>query len=85
MWSRYGNAVYIIALQQENVLDFDNYFDLVASVNWKEFIPEGFMIHVKATSQKSELESLSSIQSLGKKAIVSSLISGDFLSEDSEK
>ncbi len=55
IWSRFGNCLYYIVGEQENITDFDSYFDIVASQDWKKYIPKNYEVVVKATTVKSEL------------------------------
>ena len=55
IWSRFGNCLYYVVTQQENITDFDAYFDAVVSQDWKKYIPKNYEVVVKATSLKSEL------------------------------
>ena len=83
LWSRFGNILYFVVDTQKNITDFDTYFDIIKSQDWKKYIPRDYEIIVKATSIKSELGATSTMQALAKKAIVSSLVWDDMLYEDS--
>jgi len=72
-WSRVGNKMYMLLAEKDNCTDFDDLFDTVNSINWKQYFKKDFPILVKATSQRSELGAIPTIQGLGKKAIVKSL------------
>ena len=85
IWSRFANCLYYIVDVQENIIDFDTYFDIVASQDWKKYIPKNYEVIVKATSLKSDLGATSSLQALGKKAIVMKLVGDDMLFEDTRK
>ncbi|MCP4524110.1 MAG: class I SAM-dependent RNA methyltransferase [Candidatus Gracilibacteria bacterium] len=73
-WSRVGNKMYILLAEEDNVTNFDDLFNLVNKVHWKKYFKKDFPILVKATSQRSELGAIPTIQSIGKKAIVKSLL-----------
>lgn len=74
IWSRFGNTLYYVLDSKKNIRDFDVFFEAVGGVNWKDYIPENYEVRVWATSIKSELGSLSSLQSLAKKAIVKKIL-----------
>lgn len=74
IWSRFGNILYLVLGGQKRVTDFDTYFDAVYDINWEQYIPKGYEVLIKATSIKSELGSLSTLQGLAKKAIVKKLV-----------
>lgn len=75
LWSRFGNKLYIVLDEVKDITDFDSYFEEVYKQDWKKYIPEEFEVVVKATSIKSELGALSTLQGLAKKAIVKELLS----------
>lgn len=82
LWSRFGNILYLVVWGQKRVEDFDTYFDAVYDVDWEKYIPKEYEIVVKATSIKSELWALSSLQGLAKKAIVKKLAGDAILREN---
>lgn len=82
LWSRFGNILYLVIWGQKRVEDFDTYFDAVYNVDWEKYIPKEYEIVVKATSIKSELWALSSLQGLAKKAIVKKLAGDSILREN---
>ncbi|MCH8518570.1 class I SAM-dependent RNA methyltransferase [Candidatus Gracilibacteria bacterium] len=82
LWSRFGNIVYFIAGEYQNITDFDSYFDAISQIDWLKYIPRDYEILVKATSIKSELGVSSSLQGLAKKAIVKSLVGDALLREN---
>ena len=85
LWSRVGNKLYLLLEEQENVLDFDSLFDLVYSINWKQYFKKDFPIHIKSSSVRSELFSARTIQSLSKKAVVKKLVwDNNIVNEDEE-
>jgi len=73
IWSRFGNVLYLVLDKQENITDFDSYFDIIYSQDWKKYIPRDYVVHVNATAIKSELGAMSAMQALAKKAIVKKL------------
>jgi 23S rRNA G2445 N2-methylase RlmL len=50
--------------EKEIVKDFDTLFDLVSNISWKKYFKKNFPILVKATSIRSELSSVPTIQSI---------------------
>jgi putative N6-adenine-specific DNA methylase len=70
LWSRFGNILYYIVAEYKNITDFDRYFDAIFAQDWQKYIPEGYEIVVNATSLKSELGAIPTLQGLAKKAIV---------------
>ena len=85
IWSRFGNVLYLVLDKQENITDFDSYFDIIYSQDWKKYIPRDYVVHVNATAIKSELGAMSAMQALAKKAIVKKLAWDDMLFEDRGK
>lgn len=64
-----------VLLGEFDAEDFDTLFESVRSINWQDILPKDAKIIVTAKSVKSTLFALSSIQSISKKAIVTSLCS----------
>jgi 23S rRNA G2445 N2-methylase RlmL len=56
--------------ERENTDTFDHLYDLVYSINWKNYINRYYPVIVKATSIKSILSSTPAIQKITKKALV---------------
>ncbi len=83
-WSRVGNKMYMLLAEADNIDNFDSLFDVVNSIHWKKYFKKDFPILVKATSLRSELTAIPTIQWVSKKAIVKSLTggSGDHVNED---
>lgn len=67
-----ADRVYI-KLAEFNATTFDELFDAIESLNWNRFVARDGSIIVNAKSKGSALFSLSAIQSITKKAIVTSL------------
>lgn len=84
LWSRVGNKVYILMDEQEQVCDFDSLFDCVKALNWKKYFTKQYPIVIKTASTRSELFSAKTVQSLGKKAVVSSLVWDNFWEENTQ-
>ncbi|MDD3145095.1 MAG: class I SAM-dependent RNA methyltransferase [Candidatus Gracilibacteria bacterium] len=84
LWSRVGNKMYILLAEKENVVTFDELFDLVSTISWKNYFKKEFPIVVKSNSTRSELFAERTLQSLTKKAIVKSLVGdNNIVNEDS--
>lgn len=73
MFVRTADRVYI-RVSKFQCLDFDLLFEQIFAIDWKQYIPLNSQIIVNAKSTKSKLFSLSAIQSISKKAIVSKLL-----------
>lgn len=83
LWSRVGNKAYILLEEKEDVVDFDEMFDIIKNISWKKYFKKDFPILVKSSSIRSDLFSARTIQSLWKKAIVNSLVwEWNFVNED---
>jgi len=72
MWSRVWNKVHL-ELNKWTVNDFDDLFELITEIDWKDYIDKSNPILVSAVSIKSSLDSLPAIQKTAKKAIVTQL------------
>lgn len=72
MFLRTANRVRIV-LSKFRAETFDELFDAIAQMRWQDILAKDAKIIVDAKSVKSKLFALSSIQSITKKAIVSSL------------
>jgi putative N6-adenine-specific DNA methylase len=70
LWCRFGNRVYLELLSQDNIIDFDTYFDAVHSIDWEKYVNDGYMVNVKAKSIKSWLSSEPALQRMAKKSII---------------
>ncbi|MCP4523958.1 MAG: class I SAM-dependent RNA methyltransferase [Candidatus Gracilibacteria bacterium] len=75
-WSRVGNKMYILLDELDYVEDFDTLFDMVNKIHFKKYFKKNFPIVVKATSQRSVLDSIPTIQKICKKSIVENLNGG---------
>ena len=72
--SRVWNKLFL-QLAQKNSTDFNQLFDLVATIDWKKYV-QGNPIIVTATSKQSLLSSTPTIQSIVKKSIVKNILNG---------
>jgi len=72
-WSRVGNKMYMLLAEAEHVDNFDNLYDVMNAIHWKKYFKKAFPIVVQATSLRSELTAIPTIQKIGKKAIINSL------------
>ncbi|MBX9809412.1 class I SAM-dependent RNA methyltransferase [Candidatus Gracilibacteria bacterium] len=72
VWSRFSNRVYI-ELGSQKTEDFDTLYDSLASINWGEYLTGKEHIVIEASSTRSTLESVPTLQSVGQRAIFSTL------------
>lgn len=73
MWSRVANRIYI-ELEKIQVTSLEMFFSVVESIDWSPWIPVGTPIIVSASSSRSVISHTPTMQSLGKKAIIRSLM-----------
>lgn len=73
LWSRVWNKLFLL-LQKKVVNSFEDLFQLVNNIDWKNFIKKDQPIIVQSQSIKSKLSSVPSIQSITKKAIVKKIV-----------
>ncbi|RKW20652.1 class I SAM-dependent RNA methyltransferase [Candidatus Gracilibacteria bacterium] len=87
LWSRVGNKLYILLEEKEKVIDFDNFFETIKNISFKKYFKKNNPILVKASSTRSELFAERTMQSLGKKAIISSLVGAEnkYFEDESEE
>ena len=72
VWSRFSNRVYI-ELTSEKIEDFDRLYDTLNSLKWTDYLTGKERIIIEASSTRSILESIPTIQSVGQRAIFSTL------------
>lgn len=72
LWLRCADRVYI-KLCEFNATTFEELFQGIRRISWADYLPEDANFIVNAKSVKSQLFSLSDIQSITKKAIVEKL------------
>lgn len=72
IWSRFSNRVYI-ELASEKIEDFDRLYDTLNSLKWTDYLTGKERIIIEASSTRSTLESIPTIQSVGQRAIFSTL------------
>lgn len=72
MGSRFANRVYI-EVAKETVTDFDSLHDILSSINWSEYLTGREDIVIESSSTRSSLSSTPTIQSVGQRAIFSTL------------
>lgn len=75
IWNRFANRAYLELLKKK-VETFDELFDAVEKISWKDFLPAGIAIVTEATTIRSTLSHTPSVQSITKKAIVKHLTNG---------
>jgi putative N6-adenine-specific DNA methylase len=73
IWSRVANRIYI-EVEKMEVTSLEMLFAVVANIDWSLWIPVGTPILVSATTNRSIITHTPSIQSIGKKAIIRSLM-----------
>lgn len=72
LWSRIANKVFVV-LAEQKIMDFDGLFDLIGSLDWKQYIGAGHGVRVLAHSRESQLASTRTIQSIVHKSILTQL------------
>jgi len=72
LFSRIANKVFVV-LAEQKIIDFDGLFDLIAWVDWKQYICSGYAVRVLAHSRESQLSSTRTIQSIVHKSILTQL------------
>lgn len=68
VWSRFANRVYL-SLNEAKTIDFDNLFDLCSNIDWSAHLTGRERIVIEASSTRSALTSIPTIQSIAQKAI----------------
>jgi 23S rRNA G2445 N2-methylase RlmL len=68
VWSRFSNRVYL-SLAEERVIDFDSLYALCEGIEWNNYLTGREYIVVEASSTRSALMSVPSIQSIAQKSI----------------
>lgn len=76
IWSRVANRIYI-EVEKIQVTSLEMLFAVIEHIDWRQWIPVGTPILVSATSSRSVVTHTPSIQSVGKKAIIRSLMGED--------
>jgi len=70
--SRFANRVYI-DVYTEKITSFDTLHDTLADISWSEYLTGKELIIIEASSTRSVLTSVPTIQSVSQKAIFSTL------------
>lgn len=83
IWSRVANRIYI-EIEKVDVTSLEMLFAVVENLDWSKWIPIGTPIIVSATTSRSVVTHTPSMQSLGKKAIIRSLMKGDDFWKENE-
>ncbi|MBP6921615.1 class I SAM-dependent RNA methyltransferase [Candidatus Gracilibacteria bacterium] len=83
IWSRVANRIYI-EVEKVDVTSLEMLFAVVESLDWSKWIPIGTPIMVSATTSRSVVTHTPSMQSIGKKAIIRSLMGGDDFWKENE-
>ena len=71
--SRIANKVYM-EVESEVIIDFNQLFDFISDIDWKQYIKTGHKIAVSSTIYKSDINSERSTQSIVNKAIIKKLV-----------
>ncbi len=74
--SRFANRVYI-EVAKEKIVDFDTLHDTLTSISWSEYLTGKEIIVIEASSTRSVLSSMPTIQSVSQNAIYSTLHTPD--------
>jgi 23S rRNA G2445 N2-methylase RlmL len=72
VWSRFANRVYL-SLGEAKITDFDKLFDLCSDIDWNAHLTGRERIVIEASSTRSALESVPTIQAVAQKAIFSTM------------
>ncbi len=72
VWSRFSNRVYI-ELASKKIEDFNTLYDTLSGLKWTEYLTGKERIIIEASSTRSILESIPTLQSVGQRAIFSTL------------
>lgn len=83
IWSHVANRIYI-EVEKIEVTSLEMLFAVVESIDWKKWIPVGTPILISATTNRSIVTHTPSMQSLGKKAIIRSLMGADDFWKENE-
>jgi len=83
IWSRVANRIYV-EVEKIDVTSLEMLFVVVENIDWSKWIPIGTPILVSATSNRSVITHTPSMQSIGKKAIIRSLMGGDDFWKENE-
>lgn len=75
-WSRFANRVYL-SIARETITDFDTLFDVLSGIEWGNYLTGREYIVIEASSTRSELSGIPTIQSVAQKAIFSTLYTPD--------
>ncbi|MCB9806752.1 hypothetical protein H6768_02500 [Candidatus Peribacteria bacterium] len=83
IWSRIANKIYI-EVDKIHVTSLEMLFAVIENIDWSQWIPLGTPIIVSATAHRSVITHTPSMQSIGKKAIIRSLMKGDDFWKENE-
>jgi len=72
IWSRFANRVYL-SLAEESITDFERLFAVCADIDWSTHLTGRERIVIEASSTRSTLESVPTIQAVAQKAIFSTM------------
>jgi putative N6-adenine-specific DNA methylase len=76
LWLRAADRVFLL-LSGFPAADFDQLFEGVRAIRWREILPRAAAVRVTGRSAKSKLTAVTAVQSVAKKAIVEAIRRGD--------
>ena len=80
IWSRFSNRVYL-SLAEERVTDFDALHERVRSIGWGSYLTGKELIVVEASSTRSVLSSVPTIQSISQNALFSTITTPNYTND----
>ncbi len=80
IWNRFANRVYL-SLAEERVTDFDALHDVVRSIDWGSSLTGKELIVVEASSTRSILSSVPTIQSISQNALFSTITTPNYTND----
>ena len=77
IWSRFANRVYL-SLAEETIIDFDTLHAVLRNIEWGKYLTGKEQIIIEASSTRSTLSSIPTIQSVGQNAIFSTITTPNY-------
>ncbi len=77
IWSRFANRVYL-SLAEEPITDFDTLHEVLRNIEWGYYLTGKEQIVIEASSTRSTLSSIPTIQSVGQNAIFSTITTPNY-------
>ncbi len=75
--SRFANRVYL-SLAEETIIDFDTLHEVLRNIEWGKYLTGKEQIVIEASSTRSTLSSIPTIQSVGQNAIFSTITTPNY-------